>query len=85
MLLTPEEEVTGELRHSMGAKTALTVDICNGHRIVHMDQKILAQKARSEVAQGKANCQQLEAIDMPMQLGTSMPGDMFQGHSCLKV
>ncbi len=34
------------------------------------DQNVLALKAPSEAAQGKAYWQELEAIDMPTQLGT---------------
>ncbi len=56
MLLTPEEEVAGELRHATGAQTALPVDIRNGRSVVRTDQNVLALKAPSETAQGKAYC-----------------------------
>ncbi len=56
MLLTPEEEVAGELLHATGAQTALPVDIRNGRSVVRTDQNVLALKAPSETAQGKAYC-----------------------------
>ncbi len=51
-------------------KPPLPVDIRNSRCVVRMDQNVLALKVPSEAAQGKAYCQQLEAIDMPIQLGT---------------
>ncbi len=69
MLLTPEEEVAGELRHATGAQTVLPVDIRNGHHAVRTNQNVLAPKAHSEAAQGKAYCQQLKVIDMPTSVG----------------
>ncbi len=41
MLLTPKEEMAGELRHATGAQTSLTVDVRNGRSIVRTDQHML--------------------------------------------
>ncbi len=41
MLLTPKEEVVGELRHATGVQTTLSVDVRNGCSVVRANQHML--------------------------------------------
>ncbi len=56
MLLTPKEEMAGELRHTTGAQTSLTVDVLNGRSIVRTDQHMLAPVTAPSGGQGKVYC-----------------------------
>ncbi len=69
MLLTPEEEMAGELPHAAGALTTLAVDECNGSSTFYTEQHVLAtlQKQPFEALQHKMYCKQLVVVDVPMQ------------------